>query len=335
MKRLITIGSRQGEVAEVDPPALREDRILLKTRAVSVLMENVGLHTGADPRLKAPGNPLYRGYPLTQAGEVLGEVVEVGSAVQGVAVGDRYVSYANFDEYHAVAPTAWTRFDAGVATATAISAPFSGTALHCMRRAQIAIGDDVAIVGQGPMGLLVTQWAKFAGAGRVIVADLNPKRLEVARQMGATHTINAAQEDVKRVLYEMTENNGPDLVIDAGNTAATLPLAMDLARVQGRIVVISWHTQPITIEDITRDFYHKELEIIATRATGPSQAYRSPYLRWTGAESQRLIARLMAEGRFNPAPLITDTLPFDQFQEALRRVEKEQDKTVKVLVTWE
>lgn len=335
MKRLMTIGPRQGEVAEVEPPTIREDRILLKTRAVSVLMENVGLHTGADPRLKAPDNPLYRGYPIPQAGEVLGEVVEVGSAVQGVALGDRFVSYANFDEVHVVAPTAWTRIDAGVAAASAISAPFSGTALHCMRRARIAIGDDVAIVGQGPMGLLVTQWAKFAGAGRVIVADLNPKRLEVARQMGATHTINAAQEDVKRVLYEITENNGPDLVIDAGNTAATLPLAMDLARVQGRIVVISWHTQPITIEDITRDFYHKELEIIATRATGPSQAYRSPYLRWTGAESQRLIARLMAEGRFDPAPLITDTLPFDQFQEALRRVEKEQDKTVKVLVTWE
>jgi len=334
MKRLSTVGPRQGAVVEVDPPTLREDRILLKTRAVSVLMENVGLHTGADPRLKAPSNPLYRGYPIPQAGEVLGEVVAVGQAVQGVAVGDRFVTYANFDEYHAVAPTAWTPIAAGVSPAAAISAPFAGTALHCLRRAHLAIGDDVAIVGQGPMGLLVTQWAKFAGAGRVIVADLNPKRLEVARQMGATHTIHAGQQDVKRVLYEMTENNGPDLVIDAGNTAATLPLAMDLARVQGRIVVISWHTQPITIEDITRDFYHKELEIIATRATGPAQAYRSPYLRWTGWESQRLIARLMAEGRFDPSPLITDKLPLDQFQEALRRVEKEQDKTVKVLVEW-
>lgn len=334
MKRLITVGPRQGAVVEVDPPTLREDRILLKTRAVSVLMENVGLHTGADPRLKAPSNPLYRGYPIAQAGEVLGEVVEVGQAVQGVAVGDRFVTYANFDEYHAVAPTAWTPIAAGVSSAAAISAPFAGTALHCLRRAHLAIGDDVVIVGQGPMGLLVTQWAKFAGAGRVIVADLNPKRLEVARQMGATHTIHAGQQDVKRVLYEITENNGPDLVIDAGNTAATLPLAMDLARVQGRIVVISWHTQPITIEDITRDFYHKELEIIATRATGPAQAYRSPYLRWTGWESQRLIARLMAEGRFDPSPLITDKLPLDQFQEALRRVEKEQDRTVKVLVEW-
>jgi threonine dehydrogenase-like Zn-dependent dehydrogenase len=76
------------------------------------------------------------------------------------------------------------------------------------------------------------------------------------------------------------------------------------------------------------------LEIIATRATGPSHSYRSPYVRWTSAESQRLIARMMEDGRFDPSPLITDILPFDQFYEALRRVEKEQQKTVKVLVTW-
>jgi threonine dehydrogenase-like Zn-dependent dehydrogenase len=321
-------------VANVETPGIRDDQILLKTRAVSVLMENVGLHTGADPRLKAAGNPLYRGYPLTQSGEVLGEVVQVGAAVTGTAVGDRFVSYSTFDEYHAVEPAAWTRFDASVADEAAISAPFSGTALHCLRRSKIAIGDDVVIIGQGPMGLLVTQWAKFAGAGRVIVTDLNRKRLDVAQQMGATHTINASQEDVKARLAAITEGNGPDVVIDAGNTASTFPLALDLARDQGRVVVISWHTQPIMIEDITRDFYHKELEIIATRATGPAHTYRSPYLRWTSADSQRLIARLMAEKRFDPSPLITDKVPFSQFNEALRRVEEEQQTTVKVLVEW-
>src|SRR5690349_5904630 len=134
MKRLVTVGPRQGEVAEVQPPTLRNDQILLKTRAVSVLMENVGLHSGADPRLKAAGNPLYRGYPITQAGEVLAEVVEVGADVANVAVGDRFASYSNFNEYHAVAPDAWTRIDANVADAAAISAAFSGTALHCVRR---------------------------------------------------------------------------------------------------------------------------------------------------------------------------------------------------------
>ena len=99
-------------------------------------------------------------------------------------------------------------------------------------------------------------------------------------------------------------------------------------------MVISWHTQPVTIPDITRDFYHKELQIIATRAGGPSVP-RNSYVRWTGWESQQFIARLMSEGRFDPAPLVTDKLPLEQFEEALHRVEKQQDKTLKALVTWD
>ena len=335
MKRLMTVGPRQCEVVEADMPELKNDRILLKTRAVSVLMENVGLHTGADPRLKAPGNPLYRGYPLPQAGEAIAEVVEVGANVEGVKMGERFVSYATYDEYHLVAPDAWTKVAAHVRDETAISLPFSGTTLHCTRRAKIEIGDDVAIIGQGPMGLLVTQWVRIAGAWRVIASDLNPERLKISRAMGATHTINASEVNFKAQLYEMTEGKGPDIVIDAGNTASTFPLSMDLAREKGRIVVISWHTQPITIEDITRDFYHKELDIIATRAGGPSHTYRSPYLHWTGKENQQLISRLMEEGRFDPAPLVTDRFGFDQFTEALRRVEEEQKTTVKVMVDWE
>ena len=334
MKRLMTVAPRQCEVVEVDAPELRDDQILLQTRVVSVLMENVGLHTGADPRLKAPDNPLYRGYPLAQAGEIIAEVVEVGAKVEGVAVGERFATYANYDEFHAVAADAWTRIANPASDETAISLAFAGTTLHCIRRAGIEIGDDVVIIGQGPMGLMVTQWARMAGAGRVIVGDLRPKRLEIARQMGATHVIEAAAVDFKTRLYEITEGKGPDVVIDAGNAAATFPLAMDLARVKGRIVVISWHTQPITIEDITRDFYHKELDILATRASGPGHAYRSPYLHWTGWENQQLIARLMAEGRFDPAPLVTDRLPLAQFAEALRRVEEEPETTVKAVVDW-
>lgn len=335
MKRLMTVGPRQCEVVEADMPEMEDDQILLKIRAVSVLMENVGLHTGADPRLKAPGNPLYRGYPLPQAGEAIAEVVEVGADVEDVRVGERFVTYTTYDEYHAVVPDAWSKVAAQVRDETAISLPFSGTTLHCTRRAKVEIGDDVAIIGQGPMGLLVTQWVRIAGAGRVIAGDLNSKRLEISREMGATHTVDGSKVDFKTQVYELTEGKGPDIVIDAGNTAGTFPLAMDLARVKGRIVVISWHTQPITIEDITHDFYHKELDIIATRAGGPSHAYRSPYLHWTGTENLRLIARLMEEGRFDPAPLVTDRLGFDQFTEALRRVEEEQKTTVKAMVDWE
>ncbi len=85
---------------------------------------------------------------------------------------------------------------------------------------------------------------------------------------------------------------------------------------------------------MTRDFYHKELDILATRATGPSNAYRSPYVRWTSGENVRLVERFIAQGRLHPERLITGRLPLTQIEDGLRQVETEPDRVVKLLVEW-
>ncbi len=334
MRSIVMKGPKDCRIEEEPEPSVAHGRIKVRLRYSSVVMENVGLYTGADPRLRQPGNPLYRGFPQYQAGEVVGEVVEVGPDVRGVQLGDRYASYTSYREVQVIAPDAWTKVPPGVAPEAAISQAFSGTTLHAVRRAHLELGDDVLIIGAGPMGALLAPWTRLAGAGRIIVADLYPLRLEIARKLGATHTINPKETDLKTAVQEITEGNGPDVVFDAGNTAATFPLALDQARSQGKVVVLSWHTQPITIEDITKDFYHKELEIIATRATGPSHSHRSPYLRWTGRESQLLIARWMAEGRFDPSPIVTDRRPLGEFVAAIEALQAQPAQHLKTLIEW-
>ena len=105
-------------------------------------------------------------------------------------------------------------------------------------------------------------------------------------------------------------------------------------RRKGRVVVLSFHTKPVTIEDLTRDFYHKELDILATRATGPSNAHRSPQVRWTSGENLRLIERFIAQGRLHPELLISGRLPLAQIEEGLRQVETEPERVVKLLIEW-
>jgi L-iditol 2-dehydrogenase len=337
MRSIVVDAPRSCQIVEEPEPELVPGRIKLRTCFCSVLMENAGIYTGADPRVRAPGNPLYRGYPISQAGEIIADVVEVAPDVpdsQGVRVGDRFASYGPYREFHVVAPDAWTRVDPRVAPEAAVSQPFAGTTLHAVRRARLELGDDVLIIGAGPMGALLPAWTRLDGAGRIIVAELHAKRREIAQRLGATHTLDPKAIDLKAAVQEITEGNGPDVVFDAGNTAATFPLALDLARPQGKVVVLSWHTQPITIEDITRDFYHKELEIIATRATGPGAAYRSPYLRWTGSESQRLIARWMAEGRFDPSPIVTGRRPVSEFVAAIDALLERPGEHLKTLIEW-
>ncbi len=334
MRSLRLTGPRQCPIEEEPEPELSQGQIKVRLRYSSVVMENVGLYLGTDPRLRQPGHPLYRGYPQYQAGEVVGEVIEVAPDVTGVAVGDRYAAYAPYREVQVIAPDAWTPISPNVPPEAAISLPFSGTTLHAVRRARLELGDDVLIIGAGPMGALLVPWTRLAGAGRIVVAELYPLRRKIARELGATHVINPRETDLASALHELTEGNGPDVVFDAGNTAATFPLALELARPQGKVVVLSWHTQPITIEDITKDFYHKELEIVATRATGPSPAYRSPYLRWTSRDSQRLIARWLAEGRFDPSPIVTDRRPLAEFVPVLEELRERPAEHLKTLISW-
>lgn len=334
MRSVVVTGPSECRVVEEAEPALSPGRIKVRIRYASVVMENVGLYTGSDPRLRRAGNPLYRGYPQHQAGEVIGEVVEVAPDVADVRIGDRFASYTSYREVQVIAPDAWTKIGDGVTPEAAISQAFSGTTLHAVRRARMELGDDVLIIGAGPMGALLTPWSRLNGAGRIIVADLYPLRLEIAKRLGATHVINPRERDLQAAVREITEGNGPDVVFDAGNTASTFPLALEQARPQGKVVVLSWHTQPITIEDITKDFYHKEIEIIATRATGPAASYRSPYVRWTGKDSQCLIARWMAEGRFDPSPIVTGRRPLAEFVAALETLRDHPAEHLKTLIEW-
>ena len=334
MRALVVHGPRDCRVDEMPEPELTAGKVKIRVRFCSVVMENVGLYAGTDPRLREPGNPLYRGYPIAQAGEVVGEVVEAAPDVRDIAVGDRFASYADYREFHVVRPDQWTRVEAAVRPEAAISQAFAGTTLHAVRRARLVVGDDVLILGAGPMGALLAAWARVAGAGRIIVADLHALRRQTAMALGATHVLDPRAVDLSQAVGEITGGAGPDVVFDAGNIAATFPLALAMARPQGRIVVLSWHTQPITIPDITRDFYHKEVEIIATRATGPSDAYRSPYVRWTSSESQRLIARWMGEGRFDPSPIVTSRRPLSEFVAAMDALAAAPHEHMKTLIEW-
>ena len=333
MRSVVIAKANDVRIVEVGEPPPTDDVVLVRTRFCSLLMETAALADGSDPRVAGPDNPLYRGYPMTMAGEVAGEVVEVGWKITSLKPGDRLVTYGPYTEVHSIQPDAWTKLSDDVSWEAGISVPFSSTALHCIRRAKVGIGDNVVVVGQGPMGLLVTRWAAIAGAGRVIACDMVPERLDLAARMGATHTLNPADGDLESAVKDLTAGRGADVAVDAGNTPTTLDLAMRLARDKGRVVVLSFHTRPITVHDITRDFYNKELDVIATRAGGPSAAHESSYIRWSAADNQRLVERYMSDGRFDPSPLLTDRVPLADIDDALHRIRVDKS-VVKILAEW-
>ena len=339
MKALMIRGPRDLHIEDVPDPELTDDTAILRTQLSVIVRTSVMEWEGSDPRTRAesPTNPLFRGLPYILAGESVGEVVAVGSKVDSLKVGDRVAASWRYAERHRISSAAsggWVKLSANVDAESGISLVWGATTLHVVRRAQITLGDNVVIVGQGPLGLQVTRWVAMTGAEQVIAVERVGSRLALSKRFGATSVLNPDEVDVHKGVLEMTGGRGADVVINATTSAAAFEFCLRLARKKGRVAVLSWHTQPITIHDLTHDFYTKELEIIGSEAHGPPDELQSPWVRWTRGENMRYVERMMAAGKFDTKPLITHRFAVEKVEEALRLVDEHPDQVLKAVLVW-
>ncbi|MGZ2461722.1 2,3-butanediol dehydrogenase [Rhizobium anhuiense] len=158
----------------------------------------------------------------------------------------------------------------------------AAVALHALRRGRVRAGDTVAVAGAGPIGLLIAQLARIAGARRVIVSDVSDARLAMARSLGATDTVNAASGDLATVA------NGVDVAFEAVGTQATLDAAIASVRKGGRVVFVGLCSGRVSIDGF--DLVNREVEII------PSVGYRDVYPDLIG---------MIAGGLFDPSRIVT------------------------------
>lgn len=134
-------------------------------------------------------------------------------------------------------------------------------AVHCVNRGAVGEGDDVAVIGGGPIGLLVSLVARHAG-GNVILSEVNPFRLGIANAYGLT-TVNPREMDLKGVIADVTGGKGADVVFEVSSTQAGVDAMTDVAAVRGRIVMVAIHTAKPQV-DMFR-LFATELEIIGAR----------------------------------------------------------------------
>ena len=112
-----------------------------------------------------------------------------------------------------------------------------GTVVWACRKLGNIINQDVVIIGQGPMGLLITHMISNLGAKNIITTDLVDFRLEVSKQMRATHTVNSANEDVVDAVKEITDGKMADLVIEVvGHQTETINTCLQLLKRGGTLL---------------------------------------------------------------------------------------------------
>ena len=162
---------------------------------------------------------------------------------------------------------------------------------HAVSRAQVTDIDVVLVIGCGMVGMGAVVRSAQRGA-TVVAADIDDDKLELARQMGASYTINTRTEDVHARLGEMTSGFGPDVVIEAVGSIQTYQMAVDEVAFTGRVICIGYAKSEVSFQ--TKYFVQKELDIRGSRNAQPSD-FRAVihYLEKGSCPVDRLISRVV------------------------------------------
>ena len=197
-----------------------------------------------------------------------------------------------------------------------------GTVIWAVRKLGNILNQDTVILGQGPMGLLMTHMLSNLGAKTIIATDTVDFRLATARRMRATHTINPERGDIVAQVREITDGRMADLVVEiVGHNQQTVNFCLKLAKRLGTVLAFG-----VPDEDVYAfqygEFFRKNVTMIGS--VGPDSQNDYP-----------LAMDMIAQGRLDVSPLITHHLPFTEIQKGFELFIDHRDQAIKVILDYE
>ncbi len=288
--------------------------------------------------------PMPLGYSSAGTIVALGEGnVPTAVGKDGFKVGQRVAcaggGYAVHAEYNVVPRNLLTPLPDSVDFESAAFTTLGAIALHGFRLAGPQIGENVAIIGMGLLGLLTGQIAAAAGC-RVLGIDINPQRIALAASLGLEAVLRDQAVDSA---LAFTTNRGFDKVIICADTSSNDPveLAAGIARDRANVVA----TGAVGLTFPRKVYYEKELSFINSRSYGPGRYdasyeekggdYPIGYVRWTEGRNFEAVVDLMASGKLKIAPMISHRFPIEKAAEAYEVITGKTKQTfLGVLLTY-
>ncbi|WP_067933293.1 MDR/zinc-dependent alcohol dehydrogenase-like family protein [Alicyclobacillus kakegawensis] len=333
MKAVVCYAPGDYRLETVNVPRAGDGEIVIRVEACGICAGDVKAWQGAPSFWGGDGQPQYIKAPMIPGHEFVGVIVEMGTGVKGdFQLGDRVISeqivpcwkcrFCQRGEYwmcekHDVygfqnnvngAMAEYMKFpiesinhkvphDLPLEQAILIE-PYA-CSMHAVNRANIQLGDFVVISGAGTLGLGMVGAAKMRGPGKLVVLDLRPERLELAKRFGADVVMNPREEDVVSRIKEMTDGYGCDVYIEASGATGSVVQGLQAIRKLGRFVEFSVFKDAVSVDwSIISD--RKELDVLGSHL-GP---YCYP-----------LVIDGIASGKLPTAGVVTHQLPLERFQE--------------------
>ncbi len=325
MKAVRKTTSGPGHVAlcDVAIPEIGPNDVLMKVYAAGIC--------GSDLLIEDDKH-FYRA-PVTQGHEFSGIAFQVGQNVRRVQKGDKFVADIEcgagqwlgvtidgaLAPYMRVPEHVIHRIPDHVSLQDAAMAEIVAASHHLIQeRAQVKVGDDVVIVGPGPMGIAAAQYAKICGARRVFLIGLHSDdmRLEIGRQVGVDYVLYS-EESPEKTVMDVTDGKGAEFVLECSASGRGVQHAIDCARKayegpggKGVVVFISLWGEPITVN----------LDQVSLGQLDIRGSWS-----WNGRETWEHAVDLLDRGVFNFAPMITGHYELEQWATAFASLRAKSD----------
>ena len=328
-------------VTTVDLPTIGPDDLLLRVRATSICGTDLHIVNWDDWAKSIIQPPLVFGHEFTA------EVVEVGKNVEGFKSGELVSVESHipcgkciqcrsdlrhicdelkiigihragcFAEYVAMPALCCWKIPKGLPPEIGSIMEPMGNAVHAVHAAGVE-GKDIAVFGCGPTGLFAITVAKAKGAASVVAIDVNPKRLELAREVGADVTLDGNSQDITDQVMAQGHQGGADVVFDMSGNEKAINNGLKSVRKGGIFVAFGIASRPVEI-DLSNEVIMKGRTILGIVG-------RHMFDTW------KEMQRLLDSGELDPAPVITHRFKLTEFPTAIETLQNGKNKVGKVVL---
>ncbi len=341
MRALLLSEYKQLAVADLPMPEPAADEVLVRVAACGICGSDVHGYDGASGR-RVP--------PIVMGHEAAGTIAAIGSAVAGFSVGDRvtfdstvycgkcafclrgevnlcddrqvvgvscgeYRRAGAFAEFVAVPARILYRLPDALPFADAAMLEAVSVALHGVRVAELKGGEPALVIGAGMIGLLLLQAARAAGCSPVYVADVDPTRLALAKELGADETLEASGDNLVQAVLKLTSGRGVDAVFEAVGRNETVAGAIDCVRKGGTVTLVGNIAREVALP----------LQKVVTRQIRLQGSCAS-----AGEYPQAMV--LMASGKIKVDRLITAVAPLADGPSWFERLHAREPNLMKVVL---
>ena len=351
MRAVVAYAPGDYRLETVPVPRAGADDIIVKVEACGICAGDIKSYVGAESFWGGNGQPQYIKAPMIPGHEFVGHVVELGENVEKQGkfkLGDRVISeqivpcwdcrfcksgqywmcekhdvygfqnnvnggFAEYMRYPKESINHQVPQDLSLEKAILVE-PFACSA-WCVKRADIQLDDVVVLAGAGTLGLGMVGCARLRNPKKLIVLDTKPERLELAKKFGADLVFNPIEDDVVKIVKDMTDGYGCDIYIEATGHPDAVVQGLKMIRKLGRFVEFSVFSHDVSVDwSIISD--RKQLDVLGVHL-GP---YQYPF-----------VISAIADGRIPTEGVVTHKLPLEQYEEGLEMM-KTGDKSLKILL---